>query len=93
MSYAFDEIVSSLSPNIPPEAQRVLKQIGQQIINDVRRDIRILINEMKFEQLEARKPEQPSTVYNINIGENRGPVQQGGTGNTQSNNRSDDEVK
>ena len=31
--------------------------------------------------------------YNINIGENRGPIQQGGSGNTQSTGGSDDEVK
>jgi hypothetical protein len=31
--------------------------------------------------------------YNINIGENRGPIQQGGSGNNQSTSGSDDEVK
>src|SRR5947207_8952137 len=91
MSWAFDEIVSNLSPDIPEEAQRILNQLGRRIINDARRDIHTLILEMKYEQLESRKPQPPSSIhYNINIGENRGSIQQAGEGNTQNINHMDE---
>lgn len=93
MSWAFDAIVSNLSPAVPEEAQQILNQIGRRIINDARRDIQILINEMRYEQLQARNREPSSVQYNIHINENRGPIQQGGSGNMQSISRDDDEAK
>ena len=85
MSCAFDEIISNLSPHIPGEAQTILNQNGKRIIKDAQRDIKILISDMRYEQLEARKSDPPSSIhYNINIGENRGPIQQAGEGNTQN---------
>lgn len=34
MSWAFDEIVSNLSPTVPAGAKRMLQEIGQRIIKD-----------------------------------------------------------
>lgn len=85
MSCEFGEIIVSVSSEIPDEAQTILNQNGKRIIKDAQRDIQILISDMRYEQLEARKPDPPSSVhYNINIGENRGPIQQAGENNTQN---------
>lgn len=94
MSWAFQEIVDNFTDPLPQELSQALKQIGRMhAIEDARRDIEIFAQKMTIKQMRAEKQQQPSTIhYNINIGENRGPIQQGGSGNTQSTNRNDDET-
>jgi pyrimidine deaminase RibD-like protein len=56
-------IISSVFPDLDEESQAILNQAGDRIIKDTRRDIQILINEMKYEQLRAPRMEsskQPS---------------------------------
>lgn len=88
MSWAFQEIVDNFTAPLPRELSSALKQLGRmQSIEDARRDIEIFAQKMSIEQLkaESRKPQPPSgNVYNMYIGENRGPIQQGGEGNTQN---------
>ncbi len=64
MCWAFDEIISSLSPDVSEEAQAILNQIGQQIISDARRDIEIFSQEMRIDQIEAesRKSQEISVA-------------------------------
>lgn len=57
MSRAFDEIISSLTPNIPEEAQAILNQIGRRIITDAQRDIEIFSQEMKIDRIELKTRE------------------------------------
>jgi hypothetical protein len=97
MTWAFKEVINDLIASLPEELQRWLEQLGdEQIIPDNRREIKILINEMKLEQIEAQsqKSQPSSTIYNTTIhGPNYGNFQQGGGGNSQTNNRRDDENK
>src|SRR3989442_1026291 len=67
MSSAFHEIISHLSPSVPTEGKTMLQQIGQRIISDARRDIRIFAQEIKIEQIEAetRKPQDRSSSESL----------------------------
>jgi hypothetical protein len=97
MSWAFADAIEGMTASLPGELKAPLNQLGrEQIIQDARRDIEIFGQRMTIEQMRAESQKTqptPGTIYNIHIGENRGPIQQGGSGNTQSTNRSDDEVK
>ncbi len=97
MSWAFQEVIDQFTGSLPEELGSSLKQLGRtQVIEDARRDIDLFAQRMSIEQLrpEALKPQQPSSVhYSIHIGENRGPIQQGGSGNIQSTDGSDHENK
>jgi hypothetical protein len=97
MTWAFKEVINDLIASLPDELQRWLEQLGdEQIIPDNRREIKILINEMKLEQIEAQsqKSQPASAIYNTTIhGPNYGNFQQGGGGNSQTTNRRDDENK
>jgi len=88
MCFAFEELILTLAGSLPSELQRWLQELGeQQTIPDVRRDIQILIQEMRLEQIEAESGKSPlsSTTYNTTIhGPNYGGIQQGGQGNTQN---------
>jgi hypothetical protein len=97
MSWAFQEVIDQFTISLPEELGSSLKQLGRtQIIEDARRDIDLFGQRMTIEQMraEAPMPQPPSSVYyNIHIGENRGPIQQGGSRNIQSADRNDHENK
>jgi hypothetical protein len=97
ISRSFNEIIDDVIASLPDELRRWLEQLGDdQIIPDYRREIKILINEMKVEQIEAesRTPQPASTIYNTTIhGANYGNFQQGGSENTQNTKRDDYEDK
>ena len=96
ISWELQDIVLNVSPELSVEVKAMLEKEAMRIIKAARDNIRIFIQEQELERknAEARKPEPPSSIhYNINIDENRGPIQQGGSGNIQSTNRSDDETK
>jgi transcriptional regulator with XRE-family HTH domain len=62
------------------------------IVPSIKRDLVIAIKEMELEQEKPIAAQPAGHIYNINIhGNNSGAIQQGGSGNTQSINRSDDE--
>jgi hypothetical protein len=97
MSWAFQEVIDNFTGSLPEELSAALQQLGRMhAIEDARRDIEIFVNRMIVEQtrVEARKSDSPSAVnYTINIGENRGSIQQGGEGNIQNTDRSGDDNK
>lgn len=98
MCWAFKEVIDNVTASLPAQLQKWLEQlVEQQIIKDGRRDIKIFAQEMSLEQMkaESQKPQPSSVHYNINISENRGPIQQGGQGNIQSiiSDRTKDETK
>lgn len=97
ISRAFKEVIDEVIACLPDELRRWLEQLGDdQIIPDYRREMKILINEMKVEQIEAesRKQQPANTIYNTTIhGPNYGNFQQGGSENSQNTNRSDYENK
>lgn len=87
MSWAFQEIVDNFTAPLPEELSTTLKRLGRMhAIEDARRDIEIFIQKRTIERLKAetRNSQPPtSTIYNTYIRNNRGPIQQGGRGNTQ----------
>ena len=95
MIFALQEVVDHFTYSLPHELSETLKQIGRMhAIEDARRDIEIFAQNMTIKQIRAEKLQQPPSVhYNIHIAENRGPIQQGGSGNTQDIYRSEDETK
>jgi len=95
MIFALQEVVNHFTNSLPQELSETLKQIGRMhAIEDARRDIEIFAQKMTIKQIRGKKRRQPRSVhYNIHIGENRGPIQQGGIGNTQTTDRSEDETK
>ena len=98
MSWAFQGVIEDFTASLPQELSASLQQLGRmQVIEDARRDIDLFAQRMSIEQMraEARQPQPPTTIhYNTHIyGDNSGNFQQGGSGNIQGSNRSDDEVK
>jgi hypothetical protein len=97
MSWAFQGVIEDFTASLPQELSSALQQLGRmQVIEDARRDIDIFAQKMSIEQMraEAQKPQPPhGNIYNMYIGENRGPIQQGGSSNTQSTSGSNDETK
>ena len=97
MSWAFQDIIDQFTVSLPQDLGSSLRQLGRtQLIEDARRDIDLFSQRMSIEQMraEAQRPQPPSSVnYNIHIGENRGPIQQGGIGNIQTTDRNDHENK
>lgn len=97
MSWAFQGVIEDFTASLPQELSASLQQLGRmQVIEDARRDIDLFAQRMSIEQMraDAQKPQPaPGNIYNMYIGENRGPIQQGGEGNTQSSSGGDDEVK
>jgi 2'-5' RNA ligase len=95
MIFAFQDVVDDFTNSLPQELSETLRQIGiMHAIEDARRDIEIFAQNMTIKQLQAEKRQQPRSVHHhIHIGENRGPIQQGGSGNTQTTTGSDNETK
>lgn len=96
ISWELQDIILNVSPELSVAVKAMLEKEAMRIIEAARADIRIFIQEQELERknAEAQKTEPPSSVhYNINIGENHGPIQQGGSRNIQSTNRSDDETE
>ena len=95
MIFALQEVVDHFTYWLPHELSEWLKHIGRMhAIEDARRDIEIFAQNMTIKQIRTEKRQQPPSVhYNIHIAENRGPIQQGGSGNTQNIYRSEDETK
>ncbi len=97
MSWAFRDVIGQFTVSLPQDLGSSLEQLGRtQLIEDARRDIDLFSQRMSIEQMraEAQKATTTSSVnYNIHIGENRGPIQQGGSGNIQSTDRNDHENK
>lgn len=97
MSWAFQEIIDDFTASLPQELNSSLQQLGRmQVIEDARRDIDLFTQRMIIEQMraEANKPQPPpGNTFNMYISENHGPIQQGGSSNTQNTNRNDNETK
>ena len=97
MSWAFQSVIDQFTVSLPQDLGSSLKQLGRtQLIEDARRDIDLFGQRMRIEQMraEAHTPQLPSSVnYSIHIAENRGPIQQGGSGNIQATDRNDHENK
>lgn len=95
MIFALQEVVDDFTNSLPQELSEALRQIGRMhAIEDARRDIEIFSQNMTIRQLRAERWQQPGSVHHhIHIGENRGPIQQGGSGNTQTTTGSDNETK
>lgn len=97
MSWSLKDVVDDVTAHLPEELKKLLNQFGEeQIIANARRDIDIFAQKMslRFVKEQARQPSQPSvTNYNINILENRGPIQQAGNGNIQTTTGNKDEIK
>jgi hypothetical protein len=97
MVLAVKKIIAGFIAPLPAQLQSSLDRLGdEQIIADARRDIDLFSQRLSIEQMraESQKP-QPAlgNIYNIHIGENRGPIQQGGERNLQKTNGSDDETQ
>jgi hypothetical protein len=87
ISWELQDIILNVSPELSVEVKAMLEKEANRIIQAARDDIKIFIQEQELERKNARtqKTEPANPIhYNINIGENRGPIQQGGEGNTQS---------
>ena len=95
MIFALQEVVDDFTNSLPQELSEALRQIGRMhAIEDARRDIEIFSQNVTIRQLRAERRQQPRSVHHhIHIGENRGPIQQGGSGNTQNIYGSEDETK
>jgi len=95
MIFALQDVVDDFTNSLPQELSEALRQIGRMhAIEDARRDIEIFAQHMTIKQLRADQRQQPRSVHHhIHIGENRGPIQQGGSGNTQTTTGSDNETK
>jgi hypothetical protein len=88
MSWAFQGVVESFTAPLPQELALALEQLGRmQLIEDARRDIEIFAQKSVIKKMQAQAEQSKRIVgdtYNIHIQENRGPIQQGGSGNIQS---------
>jgi hypothetical protein len=95
IKWDLEDIILSTDKSGSISAKKALEHEKMRIIDAAENDLDIFIQEMKLES--RRKPAKPESslghTYNININENHGPIQQGGSGNIQSTNRSDDETK
>jgi len=96
MILAVKEIIANFIVPLPAQLRSTLDRLGhEQIVADARRDIDLFSQRLTIEQMraESHKPQPaPGNIYNITIGENRGPIQQGGEGNLQNTTGSDDET-
>jgi hypothetical protein len=93
IKWDLEDIILSTNNSGSVDAKKALEHEKLRIIDAAENDLNIFIQEMKLES--RRKPAEPEPTpghtYNIHIKENRGPIQQGGSGNTQRINRGDDE--
>jgi hypothetical protein len=97
MIWAVKEIISNFIAPLPAQLRSSLDRLGdEQIIADARRDIDLFSQRLSIKEMRAESQKQqpaPGNIYNIHIGENRGPIQQGGERNLQNTNGSDDETQ
>lgn len=76
-----------------PNIESYLTDRLERLLGEAAYDLDFARNDMVMDR-KNRKPVPPTTHYNINVhGPNYGNIQQGGSGNTQNINRSDDEAK
>lgn len=96
ISWALSGVLDRFIAYLPQELKLSIGRLGrEEIIEDARRDINLFAQKMNIDKMrsELQKPQPHSIHYNIQINENRGAIQQGGEGNIQSIDRSDDETK
>jgi hypothetical protein len=96
IKWDLEDIILNVGPGISIETQAILEREKMRLIEAGCHNLEIFIQEQELERKNAEtlKPESPSAVHYItNIhGDNKGNIAQGGSGNTQSSNRSDDET-
>lgn len=95
IKWDLEDVILSTNNSGSVDAKKALEHEKLRIIDAAENDLNIFIQEVALES--KRKPAEPKPApghtYNIHINENKGLIQQGGEGNTQTINRSDDETK
>ena len=96
IKWDLEDIILNVGPGISVDTQAILGREKMRLIEAACHNLEIFIQEQELERKNAAtlKPESPGAVHYItNIhGDNKGNIAQGGSGNTQSTKRSDDET-
>ncbi len=96
IKWDLQDIILNVGTGISVDTQAILEREKMRLIETACHNLEIFIQEQELERKKAKtlKPEPPNAVHYItNIqGDNKGNIAQGGSGNTQSTKRSDDET-